>query len=399
MLKDRPTPKGIGGSGSTLPVRAAAWAGALGSLAIVTGTIWDLSWHTTIGRDGVFSPPHLALYAGVAALGALAGWLILHATFGNGASRSVSVRLLGLHGPVGAWISIWGVGVILIAVPLDAWWHRAYGLDVAILSLPHITFAAGFIALIGGAFLVALAAWNRDAFRGLSVTPSLLLMGGCLILAVVFATTLYATRPNNMHSRAFHFLAAVAYPALLAALARSAPLRWGATKMAAVYAALILVTGWILQLVPASPLVGPILNDVTRMVPPTLPLLLVIPAIVYDAALAERSPTGDPPAHRHEGALAVGLGLSFVVLFGVAQWLLGELLLGPARDWSGAPERWPYYDSLGDWRFEWWGRPLDVTARTAPRKFALELAAIALAAVASCRIGLFFGAWMSRLRR
>ena len=45
------------------------YATVLASISIMVGLVWDISWHTSIGRDGLLSPPHLAIYFG----GVLAG--------------------------------------------------------------------------------------------------------------------------------------------------------------------------------------------------------------------------------------------------------------------------------------------------------------------------------------
>ena len=38
----------------------------LGAACIPIGALWDISWHSTIGRDTCWSPPHMALYLGLA---------------------------------------------------------------------------------------------------------------------------------------------------------------------------------------------------------------------------------------------------------------------------------------------------------------------------------------------
>jgi hypothetical protein len=37
---------------------------ALGGVAAVLGLYWDDAWHTDVGRDTFFAPPHLLLYPG-----------------------------------------------------------------------------------------------------------------------------------------------------------------------------------------------------------------------------------------------------------------------------------------------------------------------------------------------
>jgi len=45
-------------------VQPYVYACVFSSVCIVTGLIWDISWHTSIGRDGLFAPPHLVIYLG-----------------------------------------------------------------------------------------------------------------------------------------------------------------------------------------------------------------------------------------------------------------------------------------------------------------------------------------------
>jgi hypothetical protein len=133
------------------------------------------------------------------------------------------------------------------------------------------------------------------------------------------------------------------------------------------------------------------------MVPPGFPSLLVLPAAAFDAVLARRS---DGAGSGREWSLAVVLGALFVLVFGVAQWLLADLLMSPAaRNGFFAADRWPYYAALGSWRDEWWGTTLDAVAKRRLYRLVLELCVIAGIAVASARVGLFLGAWMARLRR
>ena len=48
------------------------WVAAAAAAAGVGSAYWDDSWHTTLGRDSTFIPPHLLLYASI--LTALLGW-------------------------------------------------------------------------------------------------------------------------------------------------------------------------------------------------------------------------------------------------------------------------------------------------------------------------------------
>ena len=63
--------------------------------------------------------------------------------------------------PLGAWVCIWGAIAMLTSAPFDNWWHNAYGLDVKIISPPHIVLAVGMIGIVLGAMLLALARRTR----------------------------------------------------------------------------------------------------------------------------------------------------------------------------------------------------------------------------------------------
>ena len=107
----------------------------LGGTSIVLGVLWDISWHSTIGRDTFWTPAHMAIYLGGVLGGVSSGWLVLKTTFrGTSEEHARAVRLWGFRGPLGAWVSIWGAMAMLTSAPFDNWWHNAYGLDVQILS-------------------------------------------------------------------------------------------------------------------------------------------------------------------------------------------------------------------------------------------------------------------------
>src|SRR5688500_19793850 len=77
--------------------------------SIVIGGIWDVSWHMTIGRDSLWSPPHLLEQIGAAVSGIVCGAYVLWLTFrAPAALRERTVRFWGFHGPPGAWVLICG---------------------------------------------------------------------------------------------------------------------------------------------------------------------------------------------------------------------------------------------------------------------------------------------------
>ena len=52
---------------------------------------------------------------------------------------------------------------MLASAPFDDWWHNAYGLDVKIISPPHMVLAAGFFGIEFGTVMLMLAFMNRAA--------------------------------------------------------------------------------------------------------------------------------------------------------------------------------------------------------------------------------------------
>ncbi len=359
------------------------------SACIVVGLIWDISWHSTIGRDTFWTPPHLLEQLGAIVAGVSCGWLVLHTTFaGTAEERAASVRFWGFSGPLGAWVTIWGTFMMITSAPFDNWWHDAYGLDVKIVSPPHTLLGLGMISVELGAMLMVLAAQNRatdpTAIRRLGWAYAL--AGGVVLAMKATMISEYASRPNDMHNPLFYQVAGGALPIFLVAFARSGRLRLPATTTAALYMAVVLGMMWILQLFPARPKLAPIYTAVTHMVPPEFPLLLVIPALGIDLLLRRAG-------RRHDWLMAMVLGAGFVALLLAVQWFFGEFLLSPAaRNFVFAGDQWAYMVAPGAWQHRFWGVPdLGTLAR--------GLGIAALIAMVSARIGLWWGNGMSRVMR
>jgi hypothetical protein len=360
------------------PVALAAFA----TTSIVVGVVWDISWHRTIGRDTFWTPAHLAIYLGALVAGLSGGVQVLAAT--RGGSAAAGVRLWGMRGPLGAWVAIWGAAAMLTSAPFDDWWHNAYGLDVEILSPPHVVLGIGMMAIQLGSLLLILSHQNRAASSGPALALAFIHAAGAMLLMQAAILTEW-TMPNSQHRATFYYIAAGLYPLMLLAVGRAGRLRWPATAAASVYLALSLALLWILPLFPGRPLLGPILNPVDHMVPPPFPLLLVVPALALDVLL-----------RRLEGRswiLSLVAGAAFLWIFFVVQWWLAEFLLTPAaRNWVFAADRWDYSLRPGPWQHQFWRAAGD---RTTARAL---LAATSVAAV-SARLGLWLGDWMRRVVR
>jgi hypothetical protein len=189
-----------------------------------------------------------------------------------------------------------------------------------------------------------------------------------------------------MHSARFYRATAILIPTILIATARPSRLRWPATMTAAVYMTIILVLMWTLQLFPATPLLAPIYNAVTRMVPPPFPLLLVAPAFAFDLLLRR--------FRGNDWVLGVILGVTFVGVMLAAHWWWAEFMLSPlARNPVFNPDLWDYNMRPGPWHYEFWG------AETTLTEFGKGMAIALLTAIATSRLGLWIGKGMSRVQR
>src|SRR5258708_29822805 len=138
------------------------WASVIASMCISTGLYWAISWHETIGRDSFWTPAHLLIQV-VAVLAAFgSAWVIMRTTFGGDTEeRRNSVNVLGFRAPLGAFIAAWGGGAMLTSAPFDNWWHEAYGLDVKIISPPHMLLALGIAGILWGGAILAVGYLNR----------------------------------------------------------------------------------------------------------------------------------------------------------------------------------------------------------------------------------------------
>jgi hypothetical protein len=364
------------------------------SASVVLGVMWDISWHITIGRDTFWSAPHMAIYLGGIVAGVTCGYLVLRTTFaGSTAERASAVRFWKVfYGPLGAWVCIWGTIAMLTSAPFDDWWHNAYGLDVEIISPPHAVLALGIGAIQLGAILMTLALQNRESERGgTRFRFTFALACGLFVLMLAVMSSEF-TRKVFMHGTLFFKVTAGIYPALLVAAAYGSRLRWPATTVAAIYMGIKIAMGWVLPLFPATPKLAPIFQDITHMVPLDFPLLLIVPAIAIDLLMRRWPPRGGA----RDWALAAAVGIAFFALFIAAQWPFSTFLMSPAsHNWFFFADNYPYFvpKTSNAYRGIFVQRDADTAAFARGFAFALLLAML------SSRVGLWIGAWMTRVRR
>ena len=372
---------------ATTTVSWAIYAVLFASTSVILGVIWDISWHRTIGRDTFWTPAHLGIYLGGLVSGLTCGWLALHTTFaGSAEERAAAVRFWGFRAPFGAWVSIWGAIAMMTSAPFDDWWHNAYGLDVKIVSPPHMVLAAGIGAIQAGAMLMALASKNRAGGERRDLNRLFLLGAGLLLLLAATVATEYTQR-WDMHQSLFYQVSAGVFVFFLVSAARAAAPGWPATTVALIYAAFQMFMLLVLPLFPGQPLLGPIFVQVDRFMPPDFPLLLFVPALAIDV-LIRRVPTG---AWRDWG-LAVALAVVFVVTFAVVQYPFADFLVSP----------WARNDLFGSHRMDY-GVPPEIQERfyqmNPPDNLTTGLPIAIAIGFVSARLGLWWGNWMSRVRR
>ena len=367
------------------------WAVSFASTSIIVGAVWDISWHRTIGRDSFWTPAHMAIYLGGVVAGLSCGWLVLRTTFARAADaareRAGGVSFWGFRGPLGAWVCIWGALAMIVSAPLDDWWHNAYGLDVEILSPPHVVLAAGIYGIGIGAMLMALARQNVAGATQRMLQRLYVYAGGLLILMLATLFSEYMVPANVQHAPPFFFASAAIFPLLLIGISRGAASRWGATGAAAVYMGVTLLMIWILQLFPAQPMLAPIMRQVNHMVPPSFPLWIVAPAVVIDLVLS-RLPGG--AGRLRQCATAVAAAVAAVLALAAVQWPFAEFLLTEhARNFFFAGDQWSFDMPVGAYQYEFSGTPMTAAAA----------GWVAVVAASSGIAGMWWGNWMQRVRR
>ncbi len=360
------------------------WCATAAVTSADVGAQWDIAWHRSIGRDAFWSPPHVAIYACGVLAGIACGYLILATTFFKRHDDS-TISVWGFRGPLGAFIASWGGIAMLASAPFDNWWHGAYGLDVKIMSPPHVVLMIGIVSIQIGTLILILGYMNRDPDN--RVLRGLFLYIGAMILTTLYTGTMESTGRVSMHNEKFYSASAWAFPAVLLGVAVASRSRWAATTVAGIYSLFMLAMLWILPLVHAQPKLGPVLHPVTTLIPAGFPLLLIVPAVALD--LLRRH-----AAHWNAWALASVGGLVFVASLLVAQWPFADFLMSPAA----------HNAFFGSGYLDYLTGPQTYMARnlfrTSPPELLVRGLGVAfVAAMLTSRIGLAWGNWMQRVRR
>ncbi|NMH97243.1 hypothetical protein [Pseudonocardia acidicola] len=133
----------------------------------VLGSSWDVSWHFKWLRDDL-APPHLLNTTGTVIVVALVAF---HSYTGYGVDRA-TLRLMQA-----------GIGIFLLAVPLDVINHRINGLDITAWSITHALLYLGTAVMLAG----VVRGWWRYGPAGRLRTPVLILLWLFVLENVWFA--------------------------------------------------------------------------------------------------------------------------------------------------------------------------------------------------------------------
>ena len=176
------------------------WLSVLGVTSAMIGGHWDISWHRSIGRDTFWTAPHIAIQLCGVIAGITCSYLILWSTFTHSHLRQASVNVLGFRGPLGAFICAWGGFTMITSAPFDDWWHNAYGLDVKILSPPHVVLVIGLVAVQIGTMVLIAAGMNRSLGQTRRNLEWLFLYVNSMILVEVLTAVLELTNRSFLHT-------------------------------------------------------------------------------------------------------------------------------------------------------------------------------------------------------
>jgi hypothetical protein len=297
--------------------------------------------------------------------------------------------VLGFRAPLGAFIAAWGGGAMLTSAPFDNWWHEAYGLDVKIISPPHMLLALGIAGIMWGGAILAMSYLNRATGQERTRLQRILLFIGGFIIIQGMTLKLEYTNRVLLHSAISYMVIGIGTLLLLEGLARVSGHRWARTIMTGVYSAFVLILMWVLPLFPAQPKLGPVYQDITHMVPLPFPMLLIVPAFFLDLTLPLFK---DAPKWQQ----AIFGGVAFLAIMIAVEWPFATFLMSPmARNRFFATTDFPYF-----------ALPTSPTVRhvfvhweQSPAEFWRNMALGFLFSVASMWAGIYWSNWLKKVRR
>lgn len=165
---------------------------SLSSVFGIVGAYWDIGWHFDFGRDTFWSPPHFFIYGSIT-LTSLFLLLNLALALKRGTEyKDKHLFHLLLFAAAATFFTY-------LSAPIDDLWHRLYGIDVQIISLPHLMLLFG--ALLGAISTVSLLRYhithNRKKFLLEKVLLPFLMASILVASILIFAESEFPTLPLN----------------------------------------------------------------------------------------------------------------------------------------------------------------------------------------------------------
>src|SRR3984893_1187594 len=227
------------------------WSCLIAVISSVIGGAWDISWHESIGRDSFWTTPHILIQLCGVISGLSCGYLILSTTFQkNSPLRAYSISMWGIRGPMGAFLCAWGGVTMITSAPFDNWWHAAYGLDVKILSPPHVLLALGMSGIRFGTVILVVSEMNRAQGEYRAKLERLLFFSFIFLYGMTIGIVQEYTFRFFMHGATFYLGASLVAAILFAEIAATTEHPWAATITTPMYTASHLAFTWILPLIP-----------------------------------------------------------------------------------------------------------------------------------------------------
>jgi hypothetical protein len=367
------------------------WSSVLAVTSTTFGLYWDISWHIGIGRDTFWTPAHVAIQLGGVITGLSCAYLIFSTTFtGEIAAGEPSVKIWGLRGPLGAFIAAWGGFCMLTSAPFDNWWHNSFGLDVTILSPPHVVLIIGIFSMGLGGLILTTSKMNQSAGLTREKLGNLLLYSGSLLLCLLLMLGYeYIGDQTLMHSAIYYRVLGMIAPVVLVGIGRASRRRWAATRLATMYTVLWLAGNWIFPLFPAHAKLGPVFTPIRHMVPLGFPVLLLPGAFVLDLVLNRFVKRGDT-------AKATVAGAGFLAASLAVNWPFADFMMSPyARNWVFAMNEFSYNMPPSAYHLAW----TLTRYESSWREFFVGMIIALASTILSVRMGMLWGNWMRSIQR
>lgn len=369
------------------------YAVTLSSLCIIIGLRWDISWHGSVGRDTFLTPPHVMVYLGAITGGLFSGIQVLLNCFSAKTEvKQMHVKIWWIfYSPLGGLFCIWGALAMLTSAPFDDWWHNAYGLDVTIASPPHTVLGLGMLAMQLGACISISKYLNKPVLpvKQKAVLRALFIIASASLVSMMTLWVSDYIDKRVQHNALFYQVIVIDVLLFLPAFGRALRMKYGMTIITLAYFFLTATTNWILQLVPATPKLAPVLNPLTHLVQLPFPLLLFIPAFAMDIIM-QKIKAGDWIKSALTSVVFVGLLL-------VVQYPFSSFLFTSpgARNWFFGGDAWAYNMPAG-WEYRYQYQPGEESSAT---ELLAGLAIAIIAGIFITRLSLRWGSWMQLVKR